>query len=191
MRKIKFSRSTKETKIEMELELDGSGSREISTGIGFFDHMLELFAVHGGFDLRVKCEGDLGVDGHHTVEDIGIVLGQLIGRALGNKDGIERYAVSYVPMDEALVRTVLDISGRPYLAFEAELSGTAGEFDSQLTEEFFRAVCVNAGLTCHIDVLRGSSLHHIVEGIFKSFARALRAAVKVTGKGVPSSKGVL
>jgi len=191
MRKAKLSRSTKETQIEMELSLDGKGIREVSTGIGFFDHMLELFTVHGGFDLSVKCKGDLSVDGHHTVEDVGIVLGRLIAKALGSKDGIERYAHAYAPMDEALCRTALDISGRPYLAFETVLSGMAGEFDAQLTEEFFRAVCVNAGITCHIDVLRGSNLHHIVEGIFKSFARALKAAVKVTGKGIPSSKGVL
>jgi len=191
MRKGKLSRDTKETQIEMELNLDGKGVRDIATGIGFFDHMLELFAVHGGFDLTVKCKGDLSVDGHHTVEDIGIVLGKLIASALGNKDGIERYAHAYAPMDEALTRTALDVSGRPYLAFDADLQGKAGEYDAQLTGEFFRAVCVNAGMTCHIDVLRGSNLHHVIESIFKSFARALKIAVMITGKGVPSTKGVL
>ncbi|MCL2370720.1 MAG: imidazoleglycerol-phosphate dehydratase HisB [Firmicutes bacterium] len=191
MRKAKITRGTKETQIELEINLDGKGIREIATGIGFFDHMLDLFAVHGGFDLKVKCKGDIDVDGHHTVEDIGIVLGQAIAKAVGDKNGIERYASFYLPMDEALTRTVLDISGRPYLAFDADLQGMAGGFDAQLTGEFFRAVCVNAGITCHIDVLRGSNLHHVIESIFKGFARALKSAVKITGKGVPSSKGVL
>jgi len=191
MRKAKLTRNTKETQIELEFNLDGKGIRDISTGIGFFDHMLELFAVHGGFDLKVKCKGDTDVDGHHTVEDIGIVLGSCIAKAVGDKDGIERYASCYLPMDEALTRTVLDISGRPYLAFDADLQGMAGGFDAQLTGEFFRAVCVNAGITCHIDVLSGSNLHHVIESIFKGFARALKTAVKVTGKGIPSSKGTL
>jgi len=153
--------------------------------------MLDLLAVHGGLDIVLICKGDLVVDGHHTVEDVGIVLGQLIAKTVGDKAGIERYAHSYVPMDEALVRTVMDISGRPYLSFGASLNGKTGEFEAELVEEFFRAVVTHGQITCHIDVIRGGNLHHTVEGIFKSFAKALKAAVRVTGKGIPSSKGVL
>jgi len=191
MRKAKLSRKTKETEIVMELNLDGSGKREISTGIGFFDHMLDLLVVHGGLDITLACKGDLAVDGHHTVEDIGIVLGQLIAKALGDKAGIERYACSYVPMDEVLVRTVIDISGRPLLVYGADISGKTGDFEAELVEEFFRAVVTHSHISCHIDVIRGGNLHHTIEGIFKSFARAVRTAAKVTGKDIPSSKGVL
>ncbi len=191
MRKGQLKRKTGETDIEITLDLDGTGKRSVQTGIGFFDHMLELFACHGGFDLDVKCKGDLNVDGHHTVEDVGIVLGKLIAKLLGDKKGIERYGWAYVPMDESLARAVVDISGRPFLKFGGNLDGKIGDFDCELAEEFFRAVAVNAGVTLHIDILDGYNRHHKVEAVFKAFARALKTAVRITGDSVPSSKGVL
>lgn len=192
MRIVIKTRKTKETDIAVEFNIDGSGKAEIGSGIGFFDHMLTAFAIHGGFDLKVTCKGDLNVDGHHTVEDIGIVLGCAASEALGDKKGIERFACAYVPMDDALARCVIDISGRPYLSFNAEgLSGRIGEYDASLTEEFFRAFCVNARINMHIDVIRGRNAHHICEALFKAFARAFSAAAKITGTGVPSTKGSL
>ncbi len=191
MRKGTKERNTKETKISVSLDLDGTGKNSINTGVGFFDHMLELFACHGKFDLNVRCDGDIKVDAHHSVEDVGIVMGKLFHELLGDKKGIERYATVYVPMDESLARSVVDISGRPYLNYNAELKGKIGDFDAELTEEFFRAFCTYGLITAHIDVLRGGNLHHMAEAAFKSFARALKAAVAITGTEIPSSKGTL
>ena len=192
MRTEKVTRKTKETDITAEINLDGRGSAEIDTGIGFFDHMLTAFAVHGGFDLKLRCRGDLEVDCHHSVEDIGIVLGKLFAGALGDKKGVARFACEYVPMDDALARSVLDISGRPYLVYNAgHLTGYIGTYDADLTEEFFRAVCSNAMITLHIDLLRGANTHHMCEAIFKSFGRALGAASRIVSDKVLSSKGSL
>jgi imidazoleglycerol-phosphate dehydratase len=192
MRKGEESRSTRETRITAVLNLDGGGKNKISTGVGFFDHMLELFSCHSGFDLDVTCEGDVKVDAHHSVEDIGIVLGKLFNRLLGDKRGINRYAHFYAPMDESLCRAVADISGRPFIAFNGSaLKGKIGEFDAELIEEFFRAFATYGMLTLHIDILYGNNLHHMAEAAFKAVARALKDAVKVTGKEIPSSKGSL
>ena len=189
-----LKRTTKETDIEITLDIDGAGEANVGSGIGFFDHMLILFAKHGLFSLTVKAQGDLVIDGHHTVEDIGIVLGQALAKAAGDKAGIRRYGHVYVPMDEALVLVVVDFSGRPFLAFDAELGqGRIGEFDVELTEEFLRAVAVNAGLTLHVKVLAGKNRHHIVEAIFKALGRALAQSLERDPRvqGVPSSKGML
>ena len=189
-----LKRTTKETDVEISLDIDGAGEANVCSGIGFFDHMLILFAKHGLFSLTVKAQGDLVIDGHHTVEDIGIVLGQALAKAAGDKAGIRRYGHVYVPMDEALVLVVVDFSGRPFLAFDAELGqGRIGEFDVELTEEFLRAVSVNAGLTLHVKVLAGKNRHHIVEAIFKALGRALSQSLERDPRvqGVPSSKGML
>ena len=189
-----LKRTTKETDVEISLDIDGAGEANVGSGIGFFDHMLILFAKHGLFSLTVKAQGDLVIDGHHTVEDIGIVLGQALAKATGDKAGIRRYGHVYVPMDEALVLVVVDFSGRPFLAFDAELGqGRIGEFDVELTEEFLRAVAVNAGLTLHVKVLAGKNRHHIVEAIFKALGRALSQSLERDPRvqGVPSSKGML
>ena len=189
-----LKRTTKETDIEITLDIDGAGEANVGSGIGFFDHMLILFAKHGLFSLTVKAQGDLVIDGHHTVEDIGIVLGQALAKAAGDKAGIRRYGHVYVPMDEALVLVVVDFSGRPFLAFDAELGqGRIGEFDVELTEEFLRAVAVNAGLTLHVKLLSGKNRHHIVEAIFKALGRALSQSLERDPRvqGVPSSKGML
>lgn len=191
MREFNIERKTKETDINVKLNIDGSGKRDIKTGIGFFDHMLELFAVHGNFDLVAKCDGDLNVDGHHTVEDIGIALGKCIAKCLGDKVGILRYADVSIPMDESLASVSLDISGRSFLVFNAAIDGMCGDFDNQLTEEFFRAVANYGGLTLHINLNYGINNHHKIEAIFKAFARALARAVKIVSDKVPSSKGVL
>ncbi len=194
MRTGKIFRVTKETKIEVEINLDGEGKTEIKTGIGFFDHMLNLFAAHGQFNLRVDCVGDLEVDGHHSVEDIGIALGAAIKDALGDKRGISRYGTFFLPMDESLALVSLDISGRPFLVFDAgELAPTVGNFDTELTEEFFRALAFNAGLTLHIKILYGKNSHHKIEAIFKALGHALRIAVTHDEKikGIPSTKGLL
>jgi len=193
-RKATLDRQTKETAVKISLTIDGTGESHIDTGIGFFDHMLTLFAKHGLFSLEVKAIGDLNVDGHHTVEDVGIVLGQVLGKAAGDKTGIKRYGQFYIPMDEALVLVVVDFSGRPYLAFEAELGqGRIGEFDVEMVEEFLRALAVNAGLTLHVRMLAGKNRHHIVEAIFKALGRALSASLEKDARvqGVPSSKGSL
>ena len=193
-RKASVDRQTKETAVQISLEIDGAGESQILTGIGFFDHMLTLFAKHGLFSLEVKATGDLEVDCHHTVEDVGIVLGQALAQAAGDKSGIRRYGQSYVPMDEALVLVVVDFSGRPYLAFEAELGqGRVGDFDMEMVEEFLRALSVNAGLTLHVRMLAGKNRHHIIEAIFKALGRALSASLEKDARvqGVPSSKGSL
>ena len=193
-RSATLKRTTKETDIEISLDIDGAGEANVGSGIGFFDHMLILFAKHGLFSLSVKAQGDLVIDGHHTVEDIGIVLGQALAKATGDKAGIRRYGHVYVPMDEALVLVVVDFSGRPFLAFDAELGqGRIGEFDVELTEEFLRAVAVNAGLTLHVKLLAGKNRHHIVEAIFKALGRALSQSLERDPRvqGVPSSKGML
>lgn len=186
-----LKRTTKETDVFISLNLDGEGKYEIDTGVGFFDHMLELFAMHGGFDLTVKCKGDLKVDGHHTVEDVGIVLGKLINELLGDKKGINRYGEKTIPMDEALVRAVLDISGRPFLACDLDCKGRIGDFDAELAEEFFRALSSYGLLTLHINKLAGKNTHHIIEASFKVVARALKEAVKTVSDKIPSSKGVI
>lgn len=194
MRQAKIARKTAETEIEVSFQADGTGVSAVNTGIGFFDHMLILFTKHGLFDTVINCKGDLYVDGHHTVEDVGISLGQAIHQALGDKAGIKRYGTSFVPMDEALALVSLDVSGRPYLVYEAgDLAPMIGAYDSQLTEEFLRALCVHAGITLHVKVLRGSNSHHIVEAIFKALGRALGEAVQKDPRihGVMSTKGSL
>ena len=194
MRIGKIFRETRETKVEVEINLDGGGKTEIDTGIGFFNHMLNLFAAHGHFDLTVNCAGDLEVDGHHSVEDIGICLGAAIKTALGDKSGINRYGTFYLPMDEALAFVTLDISGRPFLVCElGELAPTIGNFDTELVEEFLRAVAFNAGITLHAKILYGKNSHHKVEAIFKALGHALRIAVDINEKihGVFSTKGIL
>lgn len=189
-----LERITGETAIKAAWQLDGSGQSQIDTGIGFFDHMLILFSKHGLFDLTVTAKGDVYVDGHHTVEDTGIVLGQALAQALGDKAGIRRYGTAFVPMDEALAMVSLDISGRPFLVFEAALpSEQVGQFDSELTEEFLRAFSVHAGLTLHVRLLSGKNTHHIIEAIFKALGRALDEATRQDDriKGVMSTKGML
>ncbi len=194
-RSAEISRKTRETQLHVRVDLDGTGRAEVKTGIGFFDHMLEALARHGLLDLTVECRGDLHVDGHHTVEDTGIVLGQAIARALGERAGIRRYADATVPLDEALVRVVIDVSGRPFLSYHVDLPKwqMLGDYDVFLTPEFFRALVLNAGLTVHIDLIRGDNPHHIVEATFKAFARALDLATTRDPRiaGVPSTKGVL
>jgi len=191
MRTSSISRKTKETDIQLSLCLDG-GEISVSTGVGFFDHMLTAFAVHGGFGLTVNVCGDLAVDCHHTIEDTGIVLGQAIREAVGDKKGIARFGSSYVPMDEALGFCALDISNRAYLVFDAAFTAPMiGAYDTQMSEEFFRAVASNAGITLHLKCEYGKNDHHIVEALYKAFARALKMAVKIEGDAVLSSKGVL
>ena len=179
----------------MKINLDGTGVNEISTGIGFLDHMLVLFAKHGRFDLTVKCDGDLEVDGHHTTEDIGIALGQAFKEALGDKKGIKRYGSTILPMDEALILTAVDISGRPYLRYRMRIPAPMiGDFDTELLREFVIAFAFNAGITLHIRRLDGVNSHHIVEGTFKSLARTMRKAVAIDEEAkdeIPSTKGVL
>jgi imidazoleglycerol-phosphate dehydratase len=194
-RVAEVTRSTKETDLRVRVDLDGRGEARVKTGIGFFDHMLEALARHGLLDLEVEARGDLHIDGHHTVEDTGIVLGQAIAKALGDRAGIRRYADALVPLDEALVRCVMDVSGRPYLSYNIEIPKwqMLGDYDVFLTPEFFRALVQNAGLTVHLDLQRGDNPHHIVEAAFKAFARALDAATTVDPRvsGVPSTKGSL
>lgn len=191
MRSADISRKTKETDIKIELSLDG-GDCEINTGIGFFDHMLTAFAVHGGFGLKADVKGDLHVDCHHTIEDTGIVLGKAFAEALGDKSGIERYGSFTVPMDESLAFVSLDVSGRPFLVFNAEFpEERVGEFDSCMCEEFMRAFAYNAGITLHVNMIYGGNTHHQIEAIFKALAHALAVAVKENGKGVLSTKGSL
>lgn len=189
----RVARKTTETDIELTLTIDGEGRADVSTGIGFFDHMLTSFAKHGAFDLTVRVRGDLHVDGHHTVEDTGLCLGQALRDALGDKAGIRRFGHAHVPMDEALVLAVVDLSGRPYLAYNLSVSGRIGQFDAVLTEEFFRAFASTGGVSLHLRQLAGKNEHHIVEAAFKAAARALREAVEPDPriKGVPSTKGVL
>ena len=194
-RRAEVTRKTNETDLRVQIDIDGRGQASIRTGIGFFDHMLAAFAKHGLLDLTVEARGDLHVDGHHTVEDTGIVLGQAITQALGDRAGIRRYADALIPLDEALVRCVIDVSGRPYLSYQIEIPKwqMLGEYDVFLTPEFFRAVVSNAELTVHLDLIRGDNPHHIVEAAFKAFARALDAATMLDPRvsGAPSTKGVL
>ena len=189
------SRNTAETRITVRINLDGSGQSQLSTGIGFFDHMLEQIARHGLIDLEVRADGDLHIDGHHTVEDVGITLGQAVARAVGDKKGLRRYGHAYVPLDEALTRVVIDLSGRPGLVQNiAFTSGMVGQFDTQLAHEFFQGFVNHAGASLHIDNLRGSNAHHQCETAFKAFGRALRAAVERDPRAagsIPSTKGVL
>ena len=195
MRKAEIARKTNETDIKLTLELDGTGKSEISTGCGFLDHMLILFARHGRFDMSVSCKGDTYVDYHHTVEDIGIVLGDAFRKALGDMRGIVRYGSMILPMDEALIMTAADISGRPHLSYGLEIPAQkVGDFDTELTEEFFLGFVRHAGMTLHIKQLAGTNSHHIIEGVFKSAARSLAAAVKIEEaykNEIPSTKGVL
>ncbi len=195
MRKASVKRATKETDVEIAVDLDGSGAASIATGIGFLDHMLDLLARHSRIDLDVKARGDLHVDHHHTTEDVGIALGQAIKKALGDMKGITRYADVHVPMDEALTRVALDISGRPFLVFHVDfVRAKIGTFDTALVQEWFQAFAVNAALTLHVATLYGSNDHHIAESCFKGLARALRTAVAIDPRAaheVPSTKGSL
>ncbi|NCY16982.1 MAG: imidazoleglycerol-phosphate dehydratase HisB [Actinobacteria bacterium] len=188
-------RRTSETDILIELDLDGSGRNEITTGLPFFDHMLSQLGRHGGFDLVVRAVGDLQIDAHHTVEDVGIALGEVFAAAIGDKAGVRRFASNRVPLDEALIDVALDLSGRPYLHYEVTFPGQKilGDppFDPQLVEEFWRAFITSAAITLHITSVRGVNTHHLVEATFKGVARALRDAVRIEGGGVPSTKGVL
>ena len=187
------TRTTRETDIKIKVTLDGKGTANIDTGIGFFDHMLTALSVHSGISMEINVKGDLHVDGHHTVEDTGIALGQALAAALGNKSGIKRYGTFYIPMDESLAMTSLDISNRPFLVFNAEFTNqSCGDYDVCLTEEFFRAFAFNAGITMHINLMYGSNDHHKCEAIYKSCAHALKEAVEFTESGKTlSTKGVL
>lgn len=193
-REAKITRKTKETDIELSLNIDGKGNSEIDTGIGFFDHMLTSFARHGMFDLKCKVKGDLFVDSHHTIEDTGIVLGEAIKKALGDKKSIKRYGSAILPMDEALILSAIDLSGRPYLVYDVELTvDKLGYFDTEMVKEFFYAVSYAAGMNLHIKMLAGSNNHHIIEGVFKSFAKSLDEATIVDERitGILSTKGSL
>lgn len=188
------NRETAETKIALQLNLDGTGKSAIDSGIGFFDHMLNLMTVHGQLDLELRCDGDLEVDGHHSVEDIGIALGDAFKEAISDKKGICRYGTFYLPMDESLAFVTLDISGRPFLVYDGgEMAPMVGGFDTELTEEFLRAFAMHAGITLHVKVLYGTNTHHKIEAIFKALGHALRIAVSQDPKvtGVPSTKGML
>ena len=193
-RVAKIERITNETNIKLELSLDGSGKTEIKTGIGFLDHMLNLWAFHGLFDLKIKCSGDLEIDAHHTTEDIAIVLGSALAKAVGEKKGISRYGHAYVPMDEALIRTVLDLSGRSEFVFSGEFSQqTIGQLDTQMITHFFRSLAMSSGMTLHMVILYGINDHHKCEGLFKALGRALRVAVELDPRRteVVSTKGTL
>lgn len=194
-REFELNRKTGETDVTIKLNIDGSGHAVINTGIGFFNHMLSLLTHHGRFDLEVMAKGDLEVDSHHTVEDIGIVLGKVFKSALGEKRGIERYASHFVPMDEALVQVVVDISGRGFLAYDMiPLTPTVGAFDTETVEEFLRAFACNAEITLHVKYMSGKNAHHILEAVFKALGRSLKAAVKIDQANkqcIPSTKGIL
>ncbi len=195
MREITIKRETKETNINLTINLDGKGDSNINTGCGFFDHMLELFSRHARFDLTVVCKGDINVDYHHTVEDVGIVLGQAIKKALGDMKGIVRYGTTILPMDESLILTAIDISGRSFLKLDLPTrANKIGDFPVELVEEFFLAFVRHAGITLHVVKMAGTNAHHIIEGAFKSFARSLRSAVAIDkeyANEIPSTKGVL
>ncbi len=190
-RKAKIERKTTETDITVEINLDGSGTAEIDTPLGFINHMLELFAYHGGFDLRVSAEGDLHVDYHHLMEDLGICLGQAIHKALGDKKGIQRFGLGKVPMDEALAEVIIDISGRPYLVYKIKKRGQMRDMPVSLFKDFFRALSVHSMMNLHIILHYGEDLHHIFEAVFKAFGRALSQATELTSTKVPSTKGTL
>ncbi len=192
MRNASLTRKTAETDISLTLNLDGTGKSNISTGIGFFDHMLTAFSVHSGIDIDLVVKGDLYVDGHHTVEDTGIVLGKAFFEAIGNKNGIERYGTSFIPMDEALSFACLDISGRAHIEFDCDYkTDKTGDFDNCLTIEFFRAFAMNSLITLHLKSITGNNDHHKIEALFKAFAHAIKQAIKINGDKVLSSKGVL
>ncbi len=195
MRTASVLRQTAETRIEVEIDLDGSGRSELHTGIGFFDHMLDQIARHGAFDLKVRAAGDLHIDGHHTVEDVGITLGQALAKALGDKMGLRRYGHAYVPLDEALSRVVVDLSGRPGLLWRVEFTRSSiGSFDVELAHEFFQGLVNHSLITVHVDNLRGDNSHHQCETVFKAFGRALRQAVEPDprlARQIPSTKGSL
>jgi imidazoleglycerol-phosphate dehydratase len=194
MRSAEVERNTLETKIRVRLDLDGSGKSTLATGVGFFDHMLDQIARHGMIDLDIEAKGDLHIDAHHTVEDVGITLGQALAKALGDKTGLRRYGHAYVPLDEALSRVVVDLSGRPGLVFAVPFTrATVGEFDVDLVREFFQGLVNHAAITVHIDSLRGDNSHHQAETVFKAFGRALRMAAEADPRssGVPSTKGSL
>lgn len=195
MRKADVKRETKETQISVSLDLDGSGKHDVNTGVGFLDHMLEQLARHGLIDLKLRAHGDLHIDMHHTAEDVGIVIGQAVARALGDRRGIRRFSSVHLAMDEALTRVVVDVSGRPYLVWKVALpSARLGDFDTELVREWFHAFAQNAGITLHVETLYGDNTHHIVETCFKGLARALREAVAIDERApdaVPSTKGTL
>jgi len=195
MRTAEIQRNTLETQIQIQLDLDGSGRATLATGVGFLDHMLDQIARHGMMDLDVKAKGDLHIDAHHTVEDVGIALGQALAKAFGDKKGLRRYGHAYVPLDEALSRVVLDLSGRPGLTFAVDFSrSTIGDFDVDLVREFFQGLVNHAAITAHIDCLRGDNAHHQAETVFKAFGRALRMAVETDSRAagiIPSTKGML
>lgn len=194
MRSATIERNTRETQISLKLDLDGSGEGAIATGIGFFDHMLELLKKHANLDLAIEAKGDIEVDYHHTVEDVGLVFGKALNEALGDRKGLVRYGFASIPMDEALCETSLDLGGRPYLVMVSPMKHLmVRDFEVKLIEEFFRAVSVEARANIHLRQIYGDEAHHVCEGFFKSFARALRAAVKIdpTEKGIPSSKGII
>ncbi len=195
MRQAEVSRNTLETQITVRIDLDGSGRSQLSTGVGFFDHMLDQIARHGMFDLDITAKGDLHIDAHHTVEDVGITLGQAFAKALGDKRGVRRYGHAYVPLDEALSRVVVDLSGRPGLSFDVEfVRGTIGEFDVDLVHEFFQGFVNHALVSLHVDNLKGENAHHQAETVFKAFGRALRMAVELDPRAagiMPSTKGTL
>jgi imidazoleglycerol-phosphate dehydratase len=195
MRKAAIKRATKETDVEVSVDLDGAGVSAVATGIGFLDHMLDLLARHSRIDMTVKAKGDLHIDHHHTTEDVGIALGQAVKQALGEMKGITRYADTHMPMDEALTRVALDISGRPFLVFRVEfVRDKVGSFDTELVQEWFQAFAMNAGVTLHVETLYGTNDHHIAESCFKGLARVLRAAVAIDPRAageIPSTKGTL
>ena len=191
MRKAEIRRKTKETDIFLSLEADGEGRAEIDSGVGFFNHMLELFTVHSSVNLTLKCKGDTEVDAHHSVEDTGIALGDALKNALGDKRGIARFAQRLVPMDECAAQVAIDLGGRAYLSVDGDLSGSAGAFDLELIEEFFRAFCYHAGANVYIRLLRGGNKHHEAEAVFKAFAKCMQDGVKIVSDRIPSSKGVI
>ncbi|MWB77573.1 imidazoleglycerol-phosphate dehydratase HisB [Pseudooceanicola sp. 216_PA32_1] len=195
MRKASITRQTAETEISVELNIDGTGSYDMATGIGFFDHMLDQLSRHSLIDMTVRCKGDTHIDDHHSVEDTGIAIGQALAQALGDKRGIRRYGECHLPMDDALVRAALDLSGRPYLGWNLEIpTQKIGTFDTELVREFFQALSTHGGITLHLDALRGINSHHVVEAAFKAVARALRDAVETDPRkadAIPSTKGAL
>lgn len=191
MRKASIDRRTRETDISLTLDLDGNGTPEITTGVGFFDHMLELLTVHSGVDLALSCKGDLQVDAHHTVEDVGIALGSCVRQALGDKKGIARFADRLVPMDETAAQVAVDFSGRPALIFPDRLTGKVGSFDMELVEEFLRAFTTHAGCNVYVRIVSAGNRHHMAEAVFKALALCIRDAVRVVSDRMPSSKGML
>jgi len=191
-RSASFNRTTKETRISGTLTLEGTGQGTIKTGLGFLDHMLDLFKFHGGFDLELACQGDLWIDGHHSIEDIALALGGALNEALGDRKGVRRYATFYLPMDECLTRTSLDLSGRPFHVFRGFLtSPQVGEFPTEMTRHFFQSFASASKMTLHQEILYGENDHHRIESLFKGLARAVKEAAEIVGGGVPSSKGVL